>query len=239
MADTKKPLTTTLTRLDRLRTELPAILPSLLLCDFANLGAELRKLEAAGARCLHLDVMDGHFVPNMTYGMTIVEACRKVSDLPLDVHLMIANPGAYLRQYREAGADILTIHAEAVDDPIPLLEEIRRLGAGAGLAINPPTSVESIVRCLPHCDLVLAMSVMPGFGGQSFNPVALEKMRFLRDWSTKNKHLLLLEVDGGVNEATITPCAKAGAELYVVGSGIFRHADYTQPMKELRALACI
>jgi ribulose-phosphate 3-epimerase len=239
VADTKKPGTTTLARLDRLRSELPAILPSLLLCDFANLGSELRKLEEAGARCLHLDVMDGHFVPNMTYGMTIVEACRKVSDLPLDVHLMIANPGKYLQQFRDAGADIMTIHAEAVDDPVPLLEEIRRLGAGAGLAINPPTSAESILRCLPHCDMVLAMSVMPGFGGQSFNPVALEKLRFLRDWSTKNQHPLLLEVDGGVNEATIAPCAQAGAELYVVGSGIFRHADYARPMKELRDLAQI
>jgi len=239
VADTKKTGTTTPVRHDRLRTELPAILPSLLLCDFANLGTELRKLEDAGARCLHLDVMDGHFVPNMTYGMTIVEACRRVSDLPLDVHLMIANPGNYLRQYRDAGADIITIHAEAVDDPVPLLQEIRRLGAGAGLAINPPTSVESIVRCLPHCDLVLAMSVMPGFGGQIFNPVALEKLRFLRDWSTKNMHPLFLEVDGGVNEATIAPCAQAGAELYVVGSGIFRHAGYARPMQELRALACI
>lgn len=239
MADTKKPDSATPARLDRLRSELPAILPSLLLCDFANLAAELHKLEEAGARCLHLDVMDGHFVPNMTYGMTIVEACRKVSDLPLDVHLMIANPGAYLRHYRDAGADIITIHAEAVEDPVPLLQEIRRLGAGAGLAINPPTSVESIVRCLPHCDLVLAMSVMPGFGGQSFNPVALEKLRFLREWSTKNKQPLLLEVDGGVNEATIAQCAQAGAELFVVGSGIFRHADYNRPMKELRNLALI
>lgn len=238
MADTtKSDSTTTLARLDRLRTELPAILPSLLLCDFANLAAELRKLEDAGARCLHLDVMDGHFVPNMTYGMTIVEACRRVSDLPLDVHLMIANPGKYLKHYRDAGADLITIHAEAVDDPVPLLAEIRALGAGAGLAINPPTAAESIVRCLPHCDLVLAMSVMPGFGGQSFDPVALEKLRILRAWSTKNKQPLLLEVDGGVNESTITQCAQAGADLFVVGSGIFRHADYTQPLKELRNLA--
>ncbi len=238
MADTKKSdKTSTIARLDRLRTELPAILPSLLLCDFANLAAELRKLEDAGARCLHLDVMDGHFVPNMTYGMTIVEACRRVSDLPLDVHLMIANPGKYLKHYRDAGADLITIHAEAVDDPVPLLDEIRSLGAGAGLAINPPTSAESIVGCLPHCDLVLAMSVMPGFGGQSFDAVALEKLRFLRGWSKKNKQPLLLEVDGGVNEATITKCAQAGADLFVVGSGIFRHADYTQPLKELRNLA--
>lgn len=239
MADTKKSDSTTSARLARLRTELPAILPSLLLCDFANLATELRKLEDAGARCLHLDVMDGHFVPNMTYGMTIVEACRRVSDLPLDVHLMIANPGKYLKHYREAGADLITIHAEAVDDPVPLLQEIRKLGAGAGLAINPPTSAESIVRCLPHCDLVLAMSVMPGFGGQSFNPVALEKLRFLREWSTKNQHPLLLEVDGGINEATVASCAQAGAGLFVVGSGIFRHADYSQPMKELRELALI
>jgi len=237
VAQTKKTGSSTPARLARLRTELPAILPSLLLCDFANLATELRKLEEAGARCLHLDVMDGHFVPNMTYGMTIVEACRRVSDLPLDVHLMIANPGQYLKHYRDAGADIITIHAEAVDDPVPLLQEIRQLGAGAGLAINPPTTVESIVGCLPHCDLVLAMSVMPGFGGQSFNPIALEKLRFLRQWSQKNHHPLLLEVDGGINEATVAACAKDGAKLFVVGSGIFRHAEYTKPMQELRDLA--
>lgn len=237
MADTKKTASSTPARLARLRSELPAILPSLLLCDFANLASELRKLEDAGARCLHLDVMDGHFVPNMTYGMTIVEACRRVSDLPLDVHLMIANPGKYLKHYRDAGADIITIHAEAVEDPLPLLQEIHRLGAGAGLAINPPTTAESIVRCLPHCDLVLAMSVMPGFGGQSFNPIALEKLAFFRDWSLKNNHPLLLEVDGGINEATVASCARVGAELFVVGSGIFRHKEYTKPMKDLRDLA--
>jgi ribulose-phosphate 3-epimerase len=237
VAETNNTVSTTHARLVRLRTELPAILPSLLLCDFANLATELRKLEDAGARCLHLDVMDGHFVPNMTYGMTIVEACRRVSDLPLDVHLMIANPGDYLKHYRDAGADIITIHAEAVSDPVPLLQEIRRLGAGAGLAINPPTAVESIAHCLPHCDLILAMSVMPGFGGQSFNPAALEKLRYLRDWSAKNQQPLLLEVDGGINEKTVAECARAGAELFVVGSGIFRHADYTQPMNELRELA--
>lgn len=237
MAATTNVSSSTAARLDRLRTQLPAILPSLLQCDFANLEAEIRRLEEAGAQCLHLDVMDGHFVPNMTYGMTVVEACRRVTDLPLDVHLMIANPGKYLRHYRDAGADIMTIHVEAVDDPVPLLKEIRQLGAGAGLALNPPTSIESIVRCLPHCDLVLAMSVMPGFGGQSFNPVALEKLRFLRDWAAKNKQPLLLEVDGGVNEKTIAECGRAGAQLYVVGSGIFRHADYAKPMKEMRELS--
>ncbi len=228
---------TTAARLARLRSQLPAILPSLLQCDFANLAAEIRRLEGAGAQCLHLDVMDGHFVPNMTYGMTIVEACRRVTDLPLDVHLMIANPAKYLRHYREAGADIMTIHIEAADDPVPLLQEIRQLGAGAGLALNPPTSVESIVRCLPHCDLVLVMSVMPGFGGQSFDPAALEKLRFLRDWAAQKNPSLLLEVDGGVNEKTIAECGRAGAQLYVVGSGIFRHADYKKPMQELRELS--
>ena len=153
-------------KLLNLRSHSPTVLPSLLLCDFANLAAEVEKLQQAGVRGLHLDVMDGHFVPNFTYGLTLVEALRGCCDLPLDVHLMISNPGKYLRQFYDAGADILTIHAEAVEDPRPLLEEIRSFGAAAGLAINPGTSVESIESCLDVCDLVLAMSVEPGFGGQ-------------------------------------------------------------------------
>jgi ribulose-phosphate 3-epimerase len=226
-----------LARLRSLRKQLPAVLPSLLLCDFARLGEEIAKLEQAGVTCLHLDVMDGHFVPNMTYGLTIVEACRKCTDLPLDVHLMISNPEKYVRHYHQAGADIITIHQEAVRDPVPLLQEIRSLGAAAGFAINPPTPVAAIEPVLNECDMVLVMSVMPGFGGQSFDPVALEKLRWLKQWKRQNRSDLLLEVDGGVNDATIGDCSAAGAELFVVGSGIFKHADYSHAAENLRQTA--
>ncbi|MGC4003784.1 MAG: ribulose-phosphate 3-epimerase [Pirellulales bacterium] len=227
----------TAARLRTLRQSLPAILPSMLLCDFGNLAAEIRRLEDAGAKCIHLDVMDGHFVPNCTYGMTIVEACRKLTDLPLDVHLMISNPAQYLKSYRDAGADLLTIHIEAVPDPAALLDEMHALGVDAGLALNPPTPLSAIEPFLKKCDLVLAMSVMPGFGGQSFNTVALEKLAWLRDWSLRENHPLLLEVDGGVNDATIQSCGRAGATLHVVGSGIFKHSDYGRAIADLTALA--
>ncbi len=217
-----------------LRAGPPAVMPSLLLCDFGNLEREVRQLETAGVRGLHLDVMDGHFVPNMTYGLTMVTTLRKLTDLPLDVHLMISNPGDYLKKYVDAGADLLTIHAEAVDDPRPLLEEIRSLGAGAGLAINPPTSVASIETSLPLCDLVLVMSVMPGFGGQAFDDVALEKLSDLRG---KVSAETLLEVDGGVNTSTVAACGSAGAQLLVVGSAIFREPDYAQAIHNLTQLA--
>ncbi len=212
----------------------PVVLPSLLLCDFGNLEREVRQLEEAGVNGLHLDVMDGHFVPNLTYGLPIVAALRGLTDLPLDVHLMISNPQQYVSQFVDAGSDILTIHAEAVDDPCPVLEQIRTAGAGAGLAINPPTSVESIEATLPLCDMVLVMSVMPGFGGQLFDEVALEKLTALRE---KLPDDVLLEVDGGVNEKTIAACGAAGAKLMVVGSAIFRQEDYTASVAKLTQLA--
>jgi ribulose-phosphate 3-epimerase len=218
-----------------LKSAPPVVLPSMLLCDFGNLAAEVRAVEQAGARALHLDVMDGMFVPNMTYGMPIVEAVRKSTDLPLDVHLMIANPAKYVDAFIDAGADIVTIHAEAVDDPRPVLEQIRNRGAAAGLAINPPTPLEAIADSLPLCDLVLAMSVMPGFGAQKFDSAALDKLRAL-------KRLLgtrvLLEVDGGVNAATVADCTRAGAQMLVVGAAIFRNSqgDYASSIAKLTAL---
>lgn len=217
-----------------LRAAAPTVLPSLLLCDFGNLQREVEQLEQAGVRCLHLDVMDGHFVPNMTYGLTMVSTLRRLTKLPLDVHLMISNPQDYVAKYVEAGADIVTIHAEAIDDPKPLLTEIRSLGAGAGLAIDPPTPVSSIEHALPDCDLVLAMSVMPGFGGQAFDEVALDKLRDIR---SKVSDDVLLEVDGGVNADTIAACGEAGAQLLVVGSAIFRESDYQQSIDQLTQLA--
>ena len=218
----------------RLRAASPAVLPSLLLCDFGNLQREIERVEEAGVAALHLDVMDGHFVPNLSYGLPIVEAVRGLTELPLDVHLMIERPAEYIERYRDAGADALTIHVEAVKDPRPLLDEIRSLGALAGLALNPPTPLSAIEPSLPHCDVVLVMSVMPGFGGQSFDESALEKLRAL---SARGDFDALLEVDGGINERTIADCAEAGAELLVAGSAIFRADDYRAAVSELHTLA--
>jgi ribulose-phosphate 3-epimerase len=222
--------------IDDLRQPPPVVLPSLLLCDFANLEAEVRAVQAAGARALHLDVMDGNFVPNITYGVPIVEAVNRVTDLPLDVHMMVARPEEFIDEFVAAGADVVTIHAEAVDDPRPVLKKIRELGAAAGLAINPPTPLESILGSLPYCDQVLCMSVMPGFGGQEFNPIALDKLRTLK---AQFGDSLVLEVDGGVNEQTIAACTRAGAHMLVVGAAIFQRKDvpYSQSLAELNALA--
>ena len=157
----------------------PTVLPSLLMCDFGHLADEIARLEAAGARALHLDVMDGHFVPNLSYGLPMVETVRRLSQLPIETHLMISNPGDFVESYIDAGADVVTIHVEAAADPLPLLERIRQRGARAGLAINPPTPLEAIDALLPACDVVLVMSVTPGFGGQKFDVVALEKLQAL------------------------------------------------------------
>ena len=213
-----------------LRTAGPVVLPSLLLCDFGNLEREVRRLEEAGVQGLHLDVMDGHFVPNLTYGMPLVAALRKLTSLPLDVHLMISSPSRYVSQFIDAGADILTIHAE-VDEPLEVtLKSIRLAGVGAGLAINPSTSTKVVKELLPLCDLVLIMSVNAGFGGQSFNPVALEKLRTMKESVSPGT---LLEVDGGINLSTIRGCRQAGADLFVVGSALFSQANYQTALRQL------
>lgn len=211
----------------------PVLLPSLLLCDFGNLEREVRRLEEAGVKCLHLDVMDGQFVPNFTYGMTIVSAVRKLTALPLDVHLMIANPQRYVAEFRKAGADVITFHIEAEPNPRPVLEEIRSLGALAGIVLNPMTPVSAVEPCLDLCDVVLVMSVQAGFGGQSFNRIALEKLGEVRRLAPH----VLLEIDGGVNEDTVRSCVAAGAQLLVAGSAIFGHRDYAQSVGRLNALA--
>ncbi len=221
-------------RFAKLRTAVPTILPSLLMCDFGHLADELARLEAAGVQALHLDVMDGHFVPNLTYGPMIVETVRKLTELPIEAHLMISNPGDYVRHYHDAGADLLTVHIEATDDPRGLLEAIHEAGAAAGLASNPPTPVSAIEPYLELCDTVLVMSVMPGFGGQKFDPSALGKLRRLRAMAGER---LLLGIDGGIHAATIGPAAAAGAEMFAVGSAIFANADYGQALAELSRLA--
>ncbi len=208
--------------------------PSLLACDFTRLGEEIRRLEAGGARILHLDVMDGHFVPNISFGIPIVEAVRRATTLPLDVHLMISEPAKYIRQFRQAGADLLTIQIEAVPQPAALLEEIRAVGALAGLTLNPPTPLETVEPFLQYCDLVLVMSVMPGFGGQEFQPVALDKLRRLRKLTDSQ---MLLSVDGGVNRKTLGLCAQAGANVFVTGTALFSERDYGRFIAEMTELA--
>ena len=217
------------TKLTALRAASPTILPSLLLCDFGNLEREIRRLEEAGARALHLDVMDGQFVPNLTYGMPIVEACRRLTDLPLDVHAMIADPWQYGSAMSDAGADVLTFHVEAVDDPAGVIAAIKGCHMGAGIALNPRTPLSAVESVVGDCDLALVMSVAAGFGGQAFDPVALEKLQQLRQAHPD----LLLEVDGGINEATLADCRGAGADLFIVGSGIFRKDDYGAAMRHL------
>jgi ribulose-phosphate 3-epimerase len=220
--------------LDSLRQERPAIFPSLLNGDFGHLAREIEQLEQAGARAIHLDVMDGHFVPNITIGLPVVEAVRRLTRLPVDVHLMITNPAEYARRFYEAGADMITFHIEAVTEPAPILEEIRSLGAATGLVLNPGTPVDSVLPWLELCDLILVMSVQAGFGGQSFHPVALEKLRRLRVMAGPD---FLLEIDGGVNQNTINDCVRAGADLLVIGTAILECPPYRPVMEELMTLA--
>lgn len=218
----------------QLRNQRPAIFASILASDFGQLRREVEAAEAAGAAAIHVDVMDGHFVPNISFGIPILEAVRRATDLPVDVHLMIDNPAEYVEAFRRAGADNMTFHIEAVSDPRPLLDKIRSLGASAGLAFNPPTPLSAIETSLPYCDLILVMSVMPGFGGQEFEPVALEKLRTLK---ARADVTALLEVDGGVTVETIGACAQAGTDLFVAGTSIFHEDDYRTAIHGLRAAA--
>ena len=212
----------------------PHILPSLLRCDFGNLEREVRELEEAGITALHLDVMDGLFVPNLTYGMPLVETFRRLTELPLDVHLMIEQPQRYLQQFADAGADVITVHVEACEDVAEVLGTIQQMGLGAGLALNPSTPFETLEPGLAACDMVLIMSVEAGFGGQEFNPVALERLQMLRDRSDQD---WLLQVDGGVNAETIADCVAAGAHTLVVGSAIFNQRPYREEVERLKKLA--
>ncbi len=211
------------------------VLPSLLAADFARLEEEIRAVERAGVTALHLDIMDGHFVPNFSFGIPVVEAIRRTTDLLLDVHLMLDNPADYVEPFRKAGADVITVHAEVLEDPRPLLDRIRKLGAAAGLSLNPPMSVEQIEPALDACDLVLVMGVMPGFGGQAFDPVALEKLSWLRDHPNCDA---ILEIDGGVNAETIRACAEAGAELLVAGTAVFGAKSLSQNSAEGSGMCC-
>ncbi len=208
-------------------------MPSLLLCDFGNLDREIHLLEEAGVDGLHLDVMDGVFVPNFTYGMTIVQAVRGLTELPLDVHLMMVDPEKYVSRFYDAGADIITIHAEAVGDARPVLDSIHELGAASGIAINPATSVSTIEDSISHADIVLVMGVNAGFGGQSFDTSVLGKLQEIR--SVAGGRDVVLEIDGGINVETIASAAQYGSQLLVVGSAIFCAPDYRQAINRLNS----
>ncbi|WP_237226865.1 ribulose-phosphate 3-epimerase [Rubinisphaera sp. JC750] len=218
-------------RLEQLISGRPWIAPSMLKCDFGDLAGELAALEkATQTPLIHFDVMDAHFVPNLSYGAMLIESVRSRTDLPFEAHLMISEPARYLDDYIKAGCDIITFHIEAVPEPTELLQKIKSHGRMAGLALNPGTPVASIEPFLADCDLVLVMSVEPGFGGQQFMPVALEKIQAIRE---KLKPEQLLSVDGGIGLDTIAPCANSGADTFVCGSSIFNEADYPTAMDGL------
>ena len=209
--------------LQHLRTHRPVIAPSMLKCDFGNLKSEIERIDAAGLPLYHLDVMDGNFVPNLSYGAMVIERLRSLTSTPFDAHLMISDPAKYLDDYIKAGCEAITFHLEAVPNPTELLQAIRSQDVVSGLAINPETPIEAAEPFLEHCDMLLIMSVNPGFGGQKFIPAVLPKMRRAREVAGER---LLISVDGGVAAETIGRCAEAGAEIFVAGSSIFDHDDY-------------
>ncbi|GAB4150845.1 MAG: ribulose-phosphate 3-epimerase [Planctomycetaceae bacterium] len=210
------------------------IAPSMLKCDFGNLQREIALLEAAGASILHWDVMDGHFVPNLSYGAMVIERVRSATSLVFDAHLMMSQPGAYLDDFVKAGCDCITIHAEIDDDPLSILKDIHARGIAAGIAISPETPVSAIEPMLSECDLVLVMSVKPGFGGQKFMPEMTEKVQDLRDRVGSET---LISIDGGIGPTTISQAAKAGADVFVAGSSVFDSPDYRLAIEEMENLA--
>jgi len=213
------------------------IAPSILSANFAALGDEIRRVEEAGAHAIHVDVMDGHFVPNITVGPQVVRSIRKVTKLPLDVHLMITDPDKYIPAFVEAGANILTIHAEATVHLDRTLNFIRSRNVSVGVSINPATPLSAVEYAMGLADMLLIMTVNPGFGGQQFIPYTVEKIRRARQMIEERNHRCLIEVDGGIDSATVPPVVKAGAEMLVAGSAIFHAPDPARKVKELLEIA--
>ena len=209
------------------------IAPTILSADFAKLGEEIKEVESA-VDYIHVDVMDGHFVPNITIGPLIVDAIRPVTDLPLDVHLMIENPEHYIQAFVDAGADIITVHQEACPHLHRVVQQIKQAGVKAGVVINPATPVESIEYVLEDVDLVLVMTVNPGFGGQSFIPSGLNKIKQLFDLRSEHGYSYEIEVDGGVNQETAKQCIDAGADVLVAGSAIFNKDNRIEAIKAIK-----
>ena len=213
------------------------IAPSILSADFSRLGEEIAAIDVAGADYIHIDVMDGHFVPNITIGPLVVDAVRKVTQKPLDVHLMIENPDLYIPGFAEAGADIIVVHEEAVPHMHRTIQLIKSLGKKAGVSINPGTPVSSLEAIIDDLDLVLVMTVNPGFGGQSFIDNCLPKIKALREMIVERGLQVELEVDGGVKVDNIGKIAQAGADVFVAGSAVFNADDYAETIAALRSNA--
>ena len=211
-----------------------AVAPSLLSADFSRLDEEMRAAERAGADLFHLDVMDGCFVPNLTFGPMIVRAVRKLTALPLDTHLMIEEPDRYIPQFADAGSDVITIHVEASTDVRKDLRMIREKGKKSGLTLNPDTPIEKIVDYFDEIDLLLVMSVFPGFAGQSFMPDVLSKVVDARRIRDEKGFDFVIEIDGGINPATSVRARESGAEILIAGSSVFGSADYAEAIRAIR-----
>ncbi len=210
------------------------IAPSILSADFSRLGEEVKAVEEAGADLIHIDVMDGHFVPNITVGPDVVKAVRKVTSLPLDVHLMIESPEKYIERFAEAGADMISIHYEACNLE-KLLTMIRKMKCKAGAVINPPTPIEKFLPFVDYADFALVMTVNPGFGGQEMIPACVEKIKRLRKYiSEERKFKKLIEVDGGIKASNVQQVIDAGVDIIVAGSAIFGQKDYKKAIEALK-----
>ena len=210
------------------------VAPSILSADFSRLGEEIKRVENDGAEVIHVDVMDGHFVPNITIGPPVVASVRKVTGLPLDVHLMIENADRYIDDFAAAGADWITVHVEACPHLHRTVSRIRELGKKAGVVLNPATPLSTLDEILPDVDLVMLMSVNPGFGGQSFIRSSLKKIRALRRMIEERGLAAGIEIDGGVSPATIGEVAGAGANIFVAGSAVFGQRDYAAVIREMK-----
>ncbi|MGA1846056.1 ribulose-phosphate 3-epimerase [Deferribacter abyssi] len=210
------------------------VAPSILSADFSRLGDEVRAVEMAGADWIHIDVMDGHFVPNITIGPVVIKSLRKVTKLPFDVHLMISEPEKYVEEFVKAGADILTVHIEASIHLHRLITQIKDLGVKAGVSINPATPLSMLEEILPFVDLVLIMSVNPGFGGQQFIKTSLDKIRRLKKMILKLENDIFIEVDGGVNGDNAASLKEAGCDVVVAGSYVFNSNDYKEKIVSLK-----
>jgi ribulose-phosphate 3-epimerase len=210
------------------------IAPSILSADFVQLGAEIRAVEAAGADWIHVDVMDGHFVPNITMGPLVVEAVRRSTALPIDVHLMIANPDQFVEAFAKAGADYIAVQVETTVHLHRSIHLIKSFGKKAGAVLNPATPLSSLEWMMPDLDLVVVMSVNPGFGGQTFIPHTLDKIRALRKMIDAHHYKALIQIDGGVNNKSVADIVSAGADVLVAGSAIFGSSDYERSIMQLK-----